>query len=259
MRKFTSLASILLAGFILVGCSNSSKNEFEGIPAQELYNKGQTYLEKGDYNNAIRYLEEVDLRGEKGSYAEQIQLSIIYSQYKLGEYYKALDVAERFVRAHPDSHSMDYVYYLAGLSNARLGDNWIQNLFRIDDSGRAVDSVRNAFGNFQTVVQKYPHSQYAEDAKKWLPYLRNRLANYELGIAKFYMKRNAYVAVANRVEDMMNAYPESNALQEALPLLQRSFEAMNINDSAQKVAMLIKANKIKNLPKIVKPKYSESF
>lgn len=259
MRKLTSLASILLAGLVIAGCSNSNKNEFEGIPAQELYSKGQTFLQDGDYNNAIRYLEAVDVRGQQGAYGEQVQLSVIYAQYKLGEYYKALDAAERFARAYPNSASMDYVFYLAGLSNARLADNWIQDFFGINPAGRAVDNVRNAYGNFQTLVQHYPQSQYAQDAQNWMAYMKNRLADHELKIAEFYMKRDAYVAVVNRGQELLRIHPESKAANEVLPLLQKSFEAMGIKDSAEKVAAMIEANKDKTFPAIQKPEYAAQF
>lgn len=259
MRKLTSLASILFAGLMIAGCSNSNKNEFEGIPAQELYSKGQTYLQDGDYNNAVRYLEAVDVRSQQGAYGEQIQLSVIYAQYKLGEYYKALDAAERFARSYPNSPSMDYVFYLAGLSNARLADNWFQDFFRVNDSGRAVENVRNAFGNFQTLVQHYPQSQYAQDAQNWMAYMRNRLAEHELGIVKFYMKRDAYVAVSNRVKEMLIAHPEAEATYKALPILKEALEAMGIQDSAENVAKLIEAGKDKEFPTFKKPEYAEQF
>lgn len=259
MRKLTYLASVVLAGLVITGCSNSNKNEFEGIPVQELYNKGQTYLQNGDYNKAIRYLEAVDVRSQQAAYGEQVQLSVIYAQYKLGEYYKALDAAERFARAYPNSPSMDYVFYLAGLSNARLADNWFQNLFRVNDSGRAVDNVRNAYGNFQTLVQHYPQSQYAENAQQWMAYMKNRLAEYELGVAKFYMKRDAYVAVVNRIEELLRYHPEAKATAEALPMMKESFEKMGIEDSAQKVGILIDSYKDKTFPEIVKPDYPAQF
>ncbi|KMK52305.1 outer membrane protein assembly factor BamD [[Actinobacillus] muris] len=259
MRKFSSFVSIILAGLVMAGCSNSNKNEFDGVPAQDLYNKGQTYLQDGDYNNAIRHLEAVDLRAHGGAYGEQTQLSIIYAQYKVGEYYKALDAAERFARSYPNSASMDYVYYLAGLSNARLGDNWIQDFFGVNRSSRSIENIRNAYGNFQMIVKQYPNSQYAQDAQRWMAYLLNRLAEHELKIAQYYMKRDAYVAVANRVEEMMRFYPDSKPTADALPLLQKSFEAMGINDSAQKVAALIEANKAKTFPDTTKPEYAAQF
>ncbi|OOH89869.1 outer membrane protein assembly factor BamD [Pasteurellaceae bacterium 15-036681] len=258
MRKLSSLAVILLAGLI-VGCS-SNKNEFDGIPAQELYNKGQSYLQEGDYNNAIRHLEAVSIgEQQQAGYGEQVQLSLIYANYKLGEYHKALDAAERFVRAHPNSASMDYVFYLAGLSNARLGDNWFQDLFNVNRSSRAVESVRNAYGSFQTVVQQFPHSQYVQDSANWMAYLKERLAEHELKIAEFYMERDAYVAVANRVEEMMRFYPESKSTYDALPLLKKSLEAMGINDSAQKVAAMIEEGKSKEFSSSKKPEYGAQF
>lgn len=259
MRKFKTLASIVLAGVILTGCSSDKNKEFEGVPAQELYNKGQEYLEGGDYNNAIRYLDAIDARAQGGAYGEQVLLSTVYAQYKVGEYHKALDVAERFVRAYPNSPSMDYVFYLAALSNARLGDNYIQDLFRVNRSSRAVESIRNAYGSFQTIVQHYPQSQYVADAHNWMAYLKQRLAEHELKIAQFYMERDAYVAVVNRVEEMMRFYPESKATADALPLMQKSFEAMGIPDSAQKVAEMIEANKTKEFPNFKKPEYGPQF
>lgn len=259
MRKFTTLASLLLAGVILTGCSSDKNKEFEGVPAQELYSKGQALLEDGDYNNAIRYLEAIDSRAQQGAYGEQILLSTIYAQYKLGEYYKALDVAERFSRAYPHSASMDYAFYLAALSNARLGDNWIQDFFGINRSSRSVANIHNAYGNFQTIVQQFPQSQYAQDAANWLVYLKNRLAEHELKIAEFYMERDAYVAVVNRVEEVLRVFPDSKATAEALPLMKESFEAMGIQDSAQKVAEMIEANKDKEFPEATKPEYGAQF
>lgn len=259
MRKLTTLASLLLTALAISGCSSNKDNEFNGESPQELYSKGQTYLEKGDYSNAVRYLEAIDARSQEGAYNEQILLSTAYAQYKLGEYHKALDIAERFARTYPNSPSMDYAFYLAGLSNARLGDNWIQDLFNVSRSSRAVESINNAYGNFQTVVQKYPNSQYAQDSNNWLAYLKNRLAEHELKIAEFYMDREAYVAVANRVDDMLRLYPDTKPTADALPLLQQALDAMGIHDSADKIGVMIQANQDQVYPKIVKPEYPPQF
>lgn len=260
MRKFTSLASLILAGLLVVGCSSNANKELEEASAQDLYSKGQTYLQDGDYNSAIRYLDAVGTKGgQQSQFGEQTQLSLIYAQYKIGEYYKALDIAERFVRAYPNSPQMDYVFYLAALSNARLGDNFIQDFFGVNHSSRSTDSVRNAYGSFQTIVKEFPNSKYVPEAQQWMVYLKNRLAEHELQIVKFYDEREAYVAVANRVEEMMNFYPDSKPTLEALPYMQKAFEKMGLNDSAEKVASIIEANKNKEFPTITKPEYSEQF
>lgn len=258
MRKSISLSALLLAGLMLAGCSNS-KDELANEPTQDLYEKGQAYLQEGDYNSAIRHLEAADGRFKVGNYGEQTQLSLIYAQYKAGEYYKALDVAERFSRTYPNSASMDYVYYLAALSNARLGDNFIQDFFGVNRASRAVEFVRNAYGNFQTIVQHYPQSQYAQSSKDWMVYIFNRLAEHELEIVKFYMKRDAYVAAANRIEEMLRFYPDTKPTAEALPYLQTAFEQMGIQDSAQKAAALVEQYKGKTFPEISKPEYGEQF
>ncbi len=260
MRKFTSLASLILAGFLVIGCSSNKNKEFEGVPAQELYNKGQTYLQDGDYNSAIRYLDAVGTKGgQQSQFGEQTQLSLIYAQYKVGEYYKALDIAERFARAYPDSPQMDYVFYLAALSNARLGDNFIQDFFGVNRASRSTDPVRNAYGSFQTIVQHYPNSQYAAEAQQWLVYLKNRLAEHELEIVKFYDEREAYVAVVNRVEEMIRYYPENRPTLEALPYMKKAFEKMGLKDSADKVAELIENSKNNEFPVATKPAYGEQF
>lgn len=259
MHKFKSLATLLLAGLIVTGCSSSNK-ELEEAPVQDLYSKGQTYLQDGDYNSAIRYLEAISSKG--GQYSgvgEQAQLSLIYAQYKVGEYYKALDAAERFARAYPNAANMDYVFYLAGLSNVRLGDNFIQDFFGVNRASRAVDNIRNAYGNFQTIVQHYPQSQYAQDAQNWMNYLFNRLAEHELAVVKFYDDRNAYVAVVNRVEEMLRFYPNTMATKNALPYLKEAFKQMGIQDSEQKTDALIQEYENKDLPSPEKPKYGEQF
>ncbi|MFA9489476.1 MULTISPECIES: outer membrane protein assembly factor BamD [unclassified Mannheimia] len=258
MRKFKTLATLVLAGLV-VGCSSSNK-DIEESNAQDLYSKGQTYLQDGDYNSAIRYLEGVGTKG--GQYTglgEQTQLSLIYAQYKVGEYYKALDAAERFARSYPNAANMDYVFYLAGLSNARLGDNFIQDFFGVNRAFRAVDNVRNAYGNFQTIVQHYPQSQYAQDAQNWMNYLFNRLAEHELSIVKFYDDRNAYVAVVNRIEEMLRFYPNTEATKAALPYLKEAYKQMGIQDAEQKTDALIQEYENKTLPNPSKPKYGEQF
>ncbi|MDH2924242.1 Beta-barrel assembly machine subunit BamD [Nicoletella semolina] len=258
MNKLSSFISIIFASLVLASCSSSDKNEFEGIPEQELYNKGQAYLQDGNYNSAIRHLEALSTQSHS-MLGEQIELSLIYANYKLGEYHKALIDAERFVRVYPNSASMDYVYYLAALSNARLSDNFVQDFFKVSNAQRAVDAVRNAYGSFQTLIQHFPQSQYRQEAEQWSAYLLNRLAEHELAIAKFYMKRDAYVAVSNRIQNMMQLYPNSKATYEALPLLQESFEKMGIHDSAQKITVLIEAGRAKQFKNIKKPEYGEKF
>ncbi|MGZ3081697.1 outer membrane protein assembly factor BamD [[Haemophilus] ducreyi] len=260
MRKLNSLVSLVLAGLLVIGCSNQNQTEQEILSAQVLYTQAQTQLEKGDYASAIASFEKMGSRNVQANlFGEQIQLSLIFAHYKTGEYYKALSLAERFVRAYPNSNNMDYVHYLVGLSNVRLGDNFIQDFFHVNRSSRTIESIRNAYGNFQMIVRIYPQSQYVNDAQQWMVYLLNRMAEHELSIVKFYDKRDASVAVVNRVEEMLRFYPASKSTFDALPYMQKAYQRMGLKDSEAKVAELIEMNKAKVFPKITKPEYSKQF
>ncbi|PJG84582.1 outer membrane protein assembly factor BamD [Conservatibacter flavescens] len=256
MRKLKSFVFIALAALTISACSNS-KSEVEQGSAQELYNKGETYLQDGDYTQAIRYLEATENRFPFGNYSEQTQLNLIYAYYKAQDYTQTLTTAERFLRQHPNSPNLDYVLYMAGLTNTALGENWMQNLFSVDRASREPVSVLNAFGNFQTLVHNFPNSIYVPDALARMAYLKARLARHELKIAEFYADRNAYVAVVNRVEGMLRQYSDTQETYQALPLMKRAYEEMGLTKMANDVQRIIDANKDKQFADIEKPKEPE--
>lgn len=257
MRKLKSFTFIALTAFAITACSGSK--DVEQRPEQELYNVGQTHLQNGDYSQAIRYLDAVRSRFPGSSYSEQTLLNLIYANYKTQDYTQTLVLADRFFQQYPTSRNLDYVLYMAGLTNAALGDNYIQDLFRIDRATRESSSIKAAFANFQTLVQNFPNSPYAQDALARMAYIKASLARHELAIAKFYAKRDAHVAVANRVVGMLQQYPDTQATYEALPLMQEAYEKMNLNDLAAKTAAIIESNKGRTFAEIEKPAEPEGL
>lgn len=252
MFKFKSLAIIALAAFTMSACS-SSKNEVEQGSEQELFNSAQTYLQDANYSQAIRYLEAVQNRFPANNYGEQAQLDLIYAYYKSQDYTATLTAADRFLQQYPNSSHLDYVLYMAGLTNSALGDNMIQDFFGVDRSTRETSSVRNALGNFTTLAQHFPNSPYAADANARVRYLLDRLARHELKVAEFYAKRNAHVAVANRVAGMVKNYPNAKATNDALPLMLEAYEKMGLKDLAAQTQQLINANQSKQFADVEKP------
>ncbi|TCJ98547.1 Beta-barrel assembly machine subunit BamD [Volucribacter psittacicida] len=252
MRKLKSLILVVAVALTISACSNSNQ-EVEQASAQELYSKAQTYLQQGNYSQAIRYLEATENRFPFGNYSEQTQLNLIYAYYKSQDYTMTLTVAERFLRQHPRSPHLDYVIYMAGLTNSALGENWIQNVFHVDRASREPQSVLNAFGNFQALVMNFPNSPYVPDALARMAYLKERLARHELYIAQFYMKRHAYVAVANRVAEMLRQYSDTHATLQALPLMRDAYEKMGLTDMANDVQRIIDANQGKQIKEAEKP------
>lgn len=252
MRNLKSLFLVAVAAVSVVACSSSTP-DVEQAPVQELYAKAQSYLQQGNYSQAIRYLEATENRFPAGNYSEQTQLNLIYAYYKSQDYTMTLTAAERFLRQHPNSQHVDYVIYMAGLTNSALGENWIQNLFNVDRASREPQSVLNAFGNFQALALNFPHSPYVPDALARMAYLKERLARHELYIAQFYMKRNAYVAVANRVSEMLRQYSDTNATLQALPLMRDAYTKMGLTAMAEDVQRIIDANQDKPIKALDKP------
>ncbi|MGR6982221.1 outer membrane protein assembly factor BamD [Testudinibacter sp. P27/CKL/0425] len=252
MYKLKSLALLLVTAFAVTACSSGDK-QVENLPVEDLYSKANTYLLDENYSEAIRYLDAVDSRYPFGAYAEQAQLGLIYANYKDSEYTLALANAERFLRLHSNSQHLDFVLYLAGLINTELGDHFMQRTFGIDRALRDPLTLTNALHNFETLQQHFPNSQYAADAAVRANYLRSALARHEQRVAEFYFKRNAYVATVNRVLGLLDTYPDSEATHNALPLLEKSYLAMNLKEPAAKIAELIKQGEGKTFAEVPVP------
>lgn len=234
----------LSLGLSLTGCaSKDSKQELAKRPAAELFTTAQQQLNEGNYAGAIKQLEALDNRYPFGTYAQQAQLDLIYAYYKNADLPMAQATIDRFMRLNPTHPDIDWVIYMRGLTDMALDDSLLQNFFGIDRSDRDPQRARVAFQDFRQLIQTYPNSRYAPDAYKRLVYLKNRLAKYDLSVAQFYVKRGAWVAVVNRVEQMLSDYPDTAATRAALPLMEKAYKKLQLNDEAAKVARLIVANK----------------
>ncbi|WP_040977002.1 outer membrane protein assembly factor BamD [Necropsobacter massiliensis] len=252
MRKIKTFTLVALTVLAVAACSGSKKDVEDGTE-QELYAKSQTYLQDGNYSQAIRYLEAVKNRYPGMGYGEQTQLNLIYAYYKSQDYTKALVAADRFIQQYPNSQYLDYVLYMAGLINFASGENFFQDFFGVDRATRESTSIKAAFANFQALVQHYPNSAYTADAIARMAYIKASLARHELAIAKFYAKRNAHVAVANRVVGMLQQYPDTQATHDALPLMKEAYEKMNLTQLANQTETLIRANQGKHFAEVEKP------
>ena len=157
---------------------------------------------------------------------------------------------DRFIRLNPTHPDIDYVLYVRGLTNMALDDSVLQIFFGVDRSDRDPQHARIAFHDFRQLAEKYPDSQYATDANKRLIFLKNRLASYELSVVKFYTRREAYVAVINRAEQMIKDYPDTRATKNALILMENAYKKLGLMTQAGKVAEFTAANQsIINVPK----------
>ncbi|ACT14167.1 MULTISPECIES: outer membrane protein assembly factor BamD [Pectobacterium] len=239
MKYLVAAATLSLA---LAGCSSNSKDAVPDSPPSEIYANAQQKLQDGNFKAAITQLEALDNRYPFGPYSQQVQLDLIYAYYKSAELPLAQASIDRFLRLNPTHPNVDYVLYMRGLTDMALDDSALQGFFGVDRSDRDPQYARTAFRDFSKLIQGYPNSQYATDANKRLVYLKERLAKYELSVAQYYTKRSAYVAVVNRVEQMLRDYPDTQATKTALPLMENAYRELQLAAQADKVAKVIAAN-----------------
>lgn len=241
MTYMKHLLALVTLSLVLAGCSGS-KQTVPDSPPQDIYATAQQKLQDGNFRSAITQLEALDNRYPFGPYAQQVQLDLIYAYYKNDDLPLSQATITRFMRLNPTHPNIDYVMYMRGLTDMAMDQSALQHFFGIDRSDRDPVAARQAFEDFTQLIQIYPNSQYATDARLRLVALKNRLAQYQLSIAQFYTKRGAYVAVVNRVEDMLRDYPDTQATRQALPLMENAYKKLQLNTEANKVAQIIAAN-----------------
>ncbi|MEW9809599.1 MAG: outer membrane protein assembly factor BamD [Candidatus Symbiodolus clandestinus] len=237
------LSKLLLLGLLtlLTGCA-STPEELPDRPIAELYASAQQLLQEKEFREAIKQLEAIDSRYPYGPYTSQVHLDLLYAYYQAYEWALAQTMSERFMRLNSTHPQMDYVLYLRALTALAIDDNALQRLCNIDRAERDNQSIQQAFQVFKTLIVQYPNSPYAAAAWRQLLRIKNYLARYELAVANHYHQREAYVAVANRVTDLLTRFPDTLTTRQALPLLQHAYQKLKRDASAKQVERLRQAN-----------------
>ncbi|MDW2149749.1 outer membrane protein assembly factor BamD, partial [Vibrio sp. 378] len=215
------------------------------VPPSELYADAQVSLPSGNWLSAIEELEALDSRYPFGAYSEQVQLDLIYAYYKNDDLALGLATISRFMRLNPTHEKMDWVLYMRGLSHMAQDRNFMHDLFNIDRSDRDPEPVKKAFDDFKKLLQRYPNSPYAEDAQKRMVALKNRLANYDLATADFYLRREAWIAAINRSQELQKSFPDTEAARKSLEIQLEAYKQLQLEDAVARTEALIKLNPVK--------------
>jgi outer membrane protein assembly factor BamD len=234
-----ALITVLLA---LSGCKGSRERTLQRQGPEKLYQQARSQLRSYDFNNAIKTYEALTARFPFTNEARQSRLDLIYAYYRAGESESAIDAAETFVRENPTHPRVDYAWYVKGLVDFERTPNILERVFRVDLSERPPTTARKSFAAFKTVVEQYPKSDYAHDARKRMIYLRNRLADYEVHVAGYYLRRGAFVAAAQRAKGCVEQYDGAPAIREALAILIESYDRMGLNELAEQSRKVYQAN-----------------
>jgi len=225
-----SLAVILALLLGACGLLPDVKDETSGWSADKLYTEDKEEMAKGGYTNAVKYLEKLEARYPYGRYAQQAQIELAYVYFKSGEPASSIAACDRFIKLHPNHPNVDYVYYLKGLVNFNEDLGLLGKVSKQDLTERDPKAARDSFDAFKELVSRYPDSKYAPDSVERMKYLVNALASYEVHVARYYMKRGAYVAAANRAQYALLNYAQAPATEEALFVMVKAYDAMGMTD-----------------------------
>ncbi len=224
----------LCASLALSGCLFKKDDEEEGISgAQMIYDRASKALDGGDFNNAIRYYETLEARFPFSSQARQGQLDLIYAYYRNQEPESVIDAAEQFERENPTHPRVDYTLYMRGMALFSGERGYFHRLFGIDLSKRPPKDARDSYSAFAELLRRYPNSIYAADARQRMLFLRNRIAEHENHVARFYLTRGAYAAALSRASYTLQVYDGAPSTPETLQIMVESYRKLGMYDLAR--------------------------
>lgn len=226
----------------LSACSSTPKDETAGWSPQKIYSEARDEREVGNFEKAISLYEKLEGRAAGTPLAQQAQLEKAHAYYKAGEQAQALSVLERFMRLHPASPAMDYALYLKGLVNFNDNMGLFGSLAQQDLSERDQNAAKISFESFRDVATRFPDSKYAADARERMTYIVNSLAQYEVHVALYYYTRGAYLAAINRAQSAVVDYAGAPAVEEALSVLERSYDALGMTQLRDDTRRVIQAS-----------------
>jgi outer membrane protein assembly factor BamD len=239
-RSVARACNLLLALLLVAGCGllPEKYDETKGWSAQKLYSEARSELADGNYEKAIKLYETLESRYPYGRYAQQAQLDVAYAYYKDRQALASVAACDRFIKLHPNHVAVDYAYYLKGLANFNEDLGFMGNLSGQDMTERDPKSLRDSYDAFRDLATRFPNSKYTPDAIARMNYLLNALASHEVSVARYYYKRGAYVAAANRGQTALTRYPRAPANEEALIIMAMSYDKLglvDLRDDAERV------------------------
>jgi outer membrane protein assembly factor BamD len=237
LRWPNALALAMLMA-LLAGCGSTPKDAESQWSAERLYAEAKEEASSGNYDRAGKLYERLEGRASGTALAQQAQIERAYMLYKSADKAQALSVLERFIKLHPTSAALDYALYLQGLVNFNDNLGVLGNLSGQELSERDQQASRDAYQSFKQLVDQFPQSLYADDARVRMNYIVNSLAAYEVHVANYYYRRGAYVAAANRAQSVVTEFQQSPSAQEALSIMVQSYDKLGLpqlRDDAERV------------------------
>lgn len=233
-----ALTLFLLA--LLLGACASGKPKV--LSEKQYYESAQKSMRAGNFTKAADDLEALESQYPVGAYTEQAQLELVYANFRHIDYAGASAAAERFIRLHPGHPQLDYAYYIRGLADFEANRDFFSRYLPVKPYARDLDNLRDAFVNFRELLQRFPESEYAPDARARMIWIRNQFAESEIHVARLYARKKAYVSCLNRARAVVENFPGAPAVPDALALQVWAYGKLGLSDLAEQQRALLKAS-----------------
>jgi outer membrane protein assembly factor BamD len=236
-------AALLLVATLLAACAGGppeDPNSQAGL--DKLYAEAKDDLSIGSFEPAIKKLERVEARAAGTLLAQQAMIEKAWAQFRSGEKAAAVVTIDRFLKLHPSSPGVEYAMYLKGLVNFNENLGLFGRLAGQDVAERDQQASKDALLAFRDLVERFPNSRYAADARTRIDFITNTLARHEVAVARYYLARGAYVAAANRAQVALTEYPYAPANEEALVIMGQAYERLGLGDLAADSRRVLQKN-----------------
>ncbi len=218
------------------------EDENEGVPVEQLYDKGLSQMRNGNWAGATVTYRRLLAQYPYGPYTEQALMETAFAQYKMGNNEEAISTIDRFLRTYPTHRNTPYMYYLRGLVNSNRDTVFLQRVWKLDASRRDLATPNQAYSDFNTLIERYPGSRYAADARQRMVALRNMFARHEIEVALYYLRRDAWVAAADRATYLLETYPQSEFQNDAVAVLAAAYTELGNETLAADARRVLQAN-----------------
>ena len=231
------LALVLTGSFLAAGCTTDpdydiTKLSAETDPPEKLYNEGLANLNAGKMTEAGRKFDAIDRQHPFSEYARKALVMSTFLKYRQGDYTAAIASGDRYMGLYPQTKDAAYVQYLVGLSYSKQIPVVTQDQ---RTSAKTIEAMNK-------VVNNYPDSEYVDDARTKIRYARDQLAGKEMQIGRYYQERKEYLAAVTRYRNVVESFPNTNQIEEALARLCESYYALGLADEAQTAAAVLGHN-----------------
>ncbi len=237
-RRFGTLLAPISLAAVLAACGASQAEKDAATPVEKLYADAMDDVESSSYDRAIKSLDRIEGKAAGSILAQQAQLELAYLYWKTSDKVQALATVDRFIKLHPSSPALDYALYLRGVINFNDDLGWLSTFTGQNLAERDQAAARESYQSFKQLSEQFPDSKYTPDARIRMDFTVNMLAEYEVRVADYYMRRGAYVAAANRAKESVIEFPQTASTAQALSIMVRSYDKLGLvplRDDAQRV------------------------